>query len=435
MKARGSTFFGSHLRSNGAGRTYNEAIAYPTTTGATHRIEITLSLYPERATKADGKDPSGQKKVLSFARMHVVFTISGLGAGGAERVLQLITADWAREHRITIISFDAPTDLAFHPFDPRVELIRLNIRATRPGLFRQTFTIIRRISTLRRTIRELNPDVVISFLTKINVITLIANFSMNYPLIVSERNNPKMQTSNATWNFLLSRLHWRASAIVMQTRGSLECLEGKARERAVVISNPVERLALPAPKSGPPVLAAVGRLTAQKGFDLLIEAFAAVAPSHPDWTLRIWGEGALRQQLERQVESLDLVHRIQLPGNSRNPEEWITDADAFVFSSRYEGFGNALAEAAGAGLAVISFDCPFGPSDIIDHERTGLLVPPADVKALSAALDRVMGDKELRERLGGAARADIQRFAPDKIVAQWDALLAQVLLESPNRRR
>lgn len=363
--------------------------------------------------------------------MHIVFTIAGLGAGGAERVLQLITADWVLAHRITIISFDASSDLAFHPFDPRVNLIRLNIRPARSGLIRQMFRTVRRISALRGTIRDLAPDVVISFLTKINVIALIASLGMRHPVIISERNNPRMQTSNATWGMLLSRLQWRASAIVMQTRGSLEVLSEKARERAVVINNPVERMAEPRPKHGQPVLAAVGRLTPQKGFDLLIDAFAKVAPLHPDWKLRIWGDGEIRQQLELQVANLGLTERIELPGISKNVAEWIDDTDAFVFSSRYEGFGNALAEAAGAGLAVVSFDCPYGPSDIIDHGRNGLLVPPENVAALSTALGRVMGDKDLRQQLGAAAREDIQRFAPHIIIAQWDALLMRVILKSP----
>lgn len=363
--------------------------------------------------------------------MHIVFVIAGLGAGGAERVLQLITADWVRARQVTIISFDAPSDVAFHPFDPKVNLIRLNIRPTRSGLFRQISTTVRRISALRRTISNLAPDVVISFLTKINVVALIASLGMRHPVIISERNNPRMQTSNATWGMLLSRLQWRASGIVMQTRSSLEVLSDKARARAVVINNPVERLAKPLPKDGPPVLTAVGRLTPQKGFDLLIDAFAKVAPLHPDWTLRIWGDGEIRRQMELQVESLGLTERIQLPGISKNVGEWIDDTDAFVFSSRYEGFGNALAEAAGAGLAVVSFDCPYGPSDIIEHGRNGLLVPPENVAALSAALDRLMGDKNLRDQLGAAAREDIQRFAPDKIIAQWDALLAQVVIQTP----
>ena len=363
--------------------------------------------------------------------MHIVFVIAGLGAGGAERVLQLITADWVHARQVTIISFDAPSDVAFHPFDPKVNLIRLNIRPTRSGLFRQISTTVRRISALRRTISNLAPDVVISFLTKINVVALIASLGMRHPVIISERNNPRMQTSNATWGMLLSRLQWRASGIVMQTRSSLEVLSDKARARAVVINNPVERLAKPLPKDGPPVLTAVGRLTPQKGFDLLIDAFAKVAALHPDWTLRIWGDGEIRRQLELQVESLGLTERIQLPGISKNVSEWIDDTDAFVFSSRYEGFGNALAEAAGAGLAVVSFDCPYGPSDIIEHGRNGLLVPPENVAALSAALDRLMGDKSLRDQLGAAAREDIQRFAPDKIIAQWDALLAQVVIQTP----
>lgn len=358
--------------------------------------------------------------------MHITFTIAALGAGGAERVLSLLTSAWATDHRITIISFDAEHDPIFHRFDPRLEIIRLGIPNHKSGFIKSSIITIRRIALLRRTLRMLDPDITISFLTKINVLSLLACLATPRRIIISERNNPRMQESNFIWHSLLSRLQWRASEIVMQTRASLICLHGRARERAHVISNPIEPLHPRPPRSGAPVLAAVGRLAFQKGFDLLIEAFAKVAPSHPDWILRIWGEGELRPALERQIADLGLEDRIHLPGTSRDPKEWVDDADAFVFSSRFEGFGNALAEAAASGLAVISFDCAFGPSDIIDHERTGLLVPTGDVEALSAALDRVLSDERLRARLGEAAREDMSRFAPSAIVAQWDALLARV---------
>lgn len=359
--------------------------------------------------------------------MHIAFAIAALGAGGAERVLSLITASWVADHRITVISFDSADDAIFHQFHPRTELVRLDIPMIGRGRLGAIFATLTRVYRLRRTLGSLDPDAVISFLTKINVLTLIASLGTCRRVIISERNNPRMQAANSIWNGMLALLHWRAAAIVMPTNDSLAFLGHRARRRACVIGNPIELPAPLTPRKGSPVLAAVGRLTAQKGFDLLIAAFAAIAARHPDWTLRIWGEGELRGDLERQVHALGLADRIALPGNSNGREEWVRGADAFVCSSRHEGFGNALAEAAAAGLGVVSFDCPFGPSDIIRHERTGLLVPVGDTGALAAALDRLLGDSRLRERLGEAARKDMTRFGVDGIVAQWDALLARTV--------
>ena len=359
--------------------------------------------------------------------MHIAFTIAALGAGGAERVISLMSAHWVGDRRITVIAFDAASDLIFHPLDARVDVIRLGIPSGggRPGL--AILAALRRVIMLRRALRRLQPDVVISFLTKINVLTLIASLGTRQRVVISERNNPLMQDASSAWNRLLARLQWRAAAIVMQTQRSLICLDSKARQRALVISNPIEIPAARSVRSGPLVLAAAGRLTPQKGFDLLIEAFAAVAHRHPQWTLRIWGDGELRSELEQQVADHGLTSRIELPGTSDGPAEWLQTADAFVFSSRYEGFGNALAEAAAAGLPCVSFDCQFGPSDIIEHGRTGLLVAPGDVVALSAALDELLGDPLLRDRLGAAARAAMARFAIGPIMKQWDAVVGRVL--------
>ncbi len=358
--------------------------------------------------------------------MHIVFVIAALGAGGAERVLRLMTAHWATHKSVTVIAFDSIGDLIFHPLDHRVNVIRLGLPSGggRSGI--PAIAALRRVFALRRTLRAVDPDLVISFLTKINVLTLLAGLGTRRRIVISERNNPLMQRVNTIWNMLLSKLSWRATAIVMQTHGSLACLDERTRARAHVISNPIE---IPpfSDSGGRRVLAAVGRLTEQKGFDLLIEAFAGVADRHPEWRLRIWGEGELRKPLERQVACLGLGDRIELPGNSDSTATWTSGAEAFVFSSRYEGFGNALAEAAAAGLPVVSFDCPFGPSDIIDHGRTGLLVPAGDVSALAEALDRLLGDADLRQRLGREARIDMARFDLDAVMARWDSVVEQAV--------
>lgn len=367
--------------------------------------------------------PDGEGEVV-LPPMHIAIVTAALGAGGAERVVSLMTGAWAAKgHRVTIVTFDEEGAPIFHPLDPRVQLRRLGI--TRGGgAVAAARTLLQRCRMLRRTLDTLRPDVTISFLTKINVLTLIANLGRGRCVVVSERNNPRLQRASRLWTLALAGLHWRADVIVMQTQASLECLGMEARQRAVVIPNPIT-IGAPVRREGTHrVLAATGRLTWQKGFDLLLDAFARIADRHPGWRLVIWGEGEDRADLERQILKRGLPGRVSLPGNSGSPEEWVEQADAFVLSSRYEGFSNALGEAMAAGLPVVAFDCRYSPSELIRHDEDGLLVADGDVAALAEALDRLLGDEGLRDRLSRAARVKAERYRPEAVIAQWERVLA-----------
>ncbi|MDX3909608.1 MAG: glycosyltransferase family 4 protein [Sphingobium sp.] len=365
---------------------------------------------------------------MSGLHRRILFIVAGLGAGGAERVISLMSGAWVkRGWDVKILAFDSPNDPVYHAFDPAVKIVRLGLLPTVGGPAGSLLVQGRRILAIRRTLARLQPDIAISFLTKINVLTLLATAGTRHRVIVSERNNPRAQQASASWNALLARLYPRADAIVMQTRASLDCLPAKVRARAIVINNPIAMASPKLPPAEKHVLTAVGRLAYQKGFDLLIDAFATIAPKHPHWTLRIWGEGEMRPALEQQVARLGLTHRVELPGKSRNPESWVEQANVMVLSSRHEGFANVLGEAMAAGLPVVAFDCDFGPAEMISHGVDGLLVPAGDVAAMAVALSQVMADSALRERLGRAAKISSERFSPPRIIARWDALIEDVL--------
>jgi glycosyltransferase involved in cell wall biosynthesis len=170
-------------------------------------------------------------------------------------------------------------------------------------------------------------------------------------------------------------------------------------------------------------LIAAGRLNHQKGFDLLLSAFATAAARHPDWTLDIFGEGPLREELEQRVISLGLVGRATIHHSTDRLGERMRDASVHVLSSRFEGFPLILLEAMAAGMSVVSFDCPTGPGEIITDEANGLLVPARDVPAMAAALDRVMSDEPLRRRLAAAAPQAMRPYSSQEVGRRWDELL------------
>jgi glycosyltransferase involved in cell wall biosynthesis len=191
------------------------------------------------------------------------------------------------------------------------------------------------------------------------------------------------------------------------------------------LPNAVPASHVPPSSDTAPVILAAGRLTRQKGFDRLVRAFAPVAARHPEWTLRICGGGPKGAALHRLVEELQLQGRVELPGRIGDMAAERSRASVFALSSRFEGLPMVLLEAMASGLAVVAFDCPTGPGDVIDHGRDGLLVAEGDVPALTDALIAVVEDAGLRRALGAAAAQKATAYAPATIAASWEALFAQ----------
>jgi glycosyltransferase involved in cell wall biosynthesis len=174
-----------------------------------------------------------------------------------------------------------------------------------------------------------------------------------------------------------------------------------------------------------------GRLTPQKGYDMLIAAWAQLAAGHPDWRLLICGAGPKRPRLEGLVEQHGLGEVVTIAPPSKQLAREMERASVYALSSRFEGLPLVLLEAMAHGMAVVSFDCPTGPADLIDHGRNGLLVPPRDVGALAAALARMMESEELRRSCGAAAVETAQRYGVDAIGAMWDSLLERLESGAP----
>jgi glycosyltransferase involved in cell wall biosynthesis len=200
--------------------------------------------------------------------------------------------------------------------------------------------------------------------------------------------------------------------------------------RVELIPNPVPPLDGGVSAQTAPVAVAAGRLNSQKGFDLLIRAWAQVAERCPDWRLEIYGSGPERPALERLIGDYGLADRVALEGRTRALGAAMAAASLYVLSSRFEGFGLVLVEAMGKGLPVVSFDCPRGPSDIVRDGIDGLLVPPEDVSALAQSILALIENEPRRRRLAKAALDKADRYRTEAIAPRWDALLADLTRQS-----
>ena len=299
---------------------------------------------------------------------------------------------------------------------------------------------LQRVFVLRRVLREIRPDIALGMMTTANVLLALAALGLSSLCTIgAEHNHPPKHRVGFIWETLRCFTYGLLNAVTALTSETEDWIKHHTNvKRVLVIPNAVP---WPLPRQSPRLepasvgvlgrqrLLAVGRLDRQKGFDWLIVAFAALARSHPQWELVILGEGLLRPSLQTQVDAEDLQQRIFFPGQVGNIGEWYESADLYVMSSRFEGFPNTLAEALAYGLPAVSFDCDTGPRDIVRHEIDGLLVSPGDVAAMTAALDRLMQDADLRYRFAQRAVDARERFSMEKVVAMWEKLFLTVLTE------
>ncbi|TEA77537.1 glycosyltransferase family 4 protein [Allopusillimonas ginsengisoli] len=369
--------------------------------------------------------------------MRILFFVSSMHAGGAERVAATLASAWAaRGDTVALVPTYTGRGDCFYPLHGDV---RLQWLADQMGsLGRKFCPPLAKWLAMRRLVRDFRPDVIVSFLTNVNVMVLLATHKLGVPVIVSERTNPAFSTSAGA---VLRRLrNWTypwASKVVLQSRDSVASFRTMAphiqQEKLAVMPNPMPA-DMPEARTGPrvpaaerPRLMAMGRLVASKRFDTLIQAFASLAKTFPDWDLVIWGEGPLRAQLEAQVTALGLDERVQLPGRTEQPWDALRQADVFALVSAVEGFPNVLLEAMALGCACVTVDCPSGPREITQHGQFAELVPLGDQQALQDAMARLMCDPVLRDAMGRRAAGSVrQHYGIAQILARWDALFESI---------
>ncbi|SCW72475.1 Glycosyltransferase involved in cell wall bisynthesis [Sphingobium faniae] len=364
--------------------------------------------------------------------------LPGLRAGGSEHIVSLLCNHFSRlGWKVSLLAFEEPGTPPYYPHDPAVRVRQLGHPAGRRPMFRSLANVRDRILTLRGALEEDRPDLIISFLTRTNVVSVMAARALGIPVIVSERNNPAQQRPGPVWSVLRRYAYARAHGLITMTQGAMDQFPRSMRRRQWVIPNPTYAPIAPDPdRMAGKRIVAVGRLVPQKGFDLLLDAFAHVSDRIPGWSLVIWGEGPERARLEAQRDALGLNERVAMPGVTREHGGWLREADIFVLSSRFEGWGIVIGEAMAAGIPTIAFDCCWGPGEMIDDGTSGLLVPDGAVPALGEAMAALCADPARRAQLSQGARIASKRFTIDAILRQWEDVVAEALaLERPAARK
>ena len=351
-----------------------------------------------------------------------VFFLSDLDGGGAQRTTIDLVRHWPEDRPRPILAV-ARASGAGRRWLEGVAPIDLGAGRLRWSLF-----------SLRRLIRCRRPDIVYSTMVGANIVAATSTIGLRKPplLVARESNNHRVRDDIPfLQRVAVGHVYRRAGAVVALTQDMRRALLEDYRlepGRVVTIHNPVDvddfrsrawDATRPWQGDGPVVVAA-GRLVRQKGFDILLRAFAAMRAGES--RLAILGEGPERDALATQAAALGVSGRLIMPGHVADPARWFAHAAAFVLSSRWEGFPHVLVEAMACGTPVAAFDCPHGPTDIIEDGKTALLVPPQDAHALARNLDRLLGNRELAGRLRDAAQRSASRFSAPAIARTYAAL-------------
>lgn len=386
-------------------------------------------LFPGPSAQADHSGPFvGTPKPNSLARslnVKIVCIIHSLDGGGAERVMASLASRLvARKHTVTLVTLDDGT-VERHAVDERVARQRLNLMLESRGLAAKYFNTRNRVTAIRAVIGNQAPDVVLSFCDRTNILALMASRALDIPVVVSERSDPAEQNLGTVWEYLRGRSYSKAATIIALTESSAAHLRERFTPAVRVIPSAVELPPIQSERESAMEnrrILGVGRFEREKGFDRLIDAFAAIATSRPDWSLRILGEGSERANLESQIRELELSDRVTLPGWIQPVWEELAKATIFALPSRYEGFPSALLEAMACGVPSVAVDCPSGPRVVINDDQSGLLVAD-DTSALSRGIARLIDDDAYREQIGAVAKNVVDRFGWDAMVDAYEETL------------
>ena len=351
----------------------------------------------------------------------IIAVISTLKKGGAERTLSVLSHEWIKENEVKIIVFDG----SYSGYSFSGEIINLQLPALK-GTLPKIIQFLRRSLQLKKLFRNENPDHIISFMESANFTSILGAYFANKfkKLTISVRTNPR--TMIKLHRFLVPYVYCYPKKIISLSKGVSSALikMGVSPKKIKIIYNPLPAFTpiisktLSRPSNAPKnYILGVGRLVKLKGFDLLIEAFSKISDHNTN--LVILGEGKERGRLESIISNKGLSDRIHLLGLVDNLWPWYRHAKCFVSSSLTESWGNVIVEAMSQKCPVVTFDCDYGPREIITDNVNGLLVEVSNVQSLTNTISLLLSDSQLYSKLSNNGLIRSSEFNAKVLSLQW----------------
>ena len=345
----------------------------------------------------------------------IVFAIHSLQAGGMERVMSLLANDFVHRMKVELhfILYGINPEI-FYPLSQKIIIHQPDFKFDDS---KRLYSTLKRLIFLRKTVKRIEPDTILSFGEVWNSFVLIASYGLNIPVYISDRAQPD-KVYNKFTVILRNFLYPKAVGIIAQTVYAKELyLNNKWNNNIRVISNPISIIENISEIKKENQILMVARLIETKHHDRLIKIFSKIDKS--DWKLVIVGDDAIKQKnrikLQRLIEKLKLVDKVILTGKQTNVVKYYLESKIFAFTSSSEGFPNVIGEAMSAGLPVVAYDCIAGPSEMIEDGKNGFLIPLFNDELFIQRLELLMRNIELREEMGKQAKKDISKFELNSI--------------------
>ncbi len=367
-------------------------------------------------------------------KKNIIIVISAMNMGGSQRVVSILSNHWSKKgYSVSVISTNSGDKSIHFKFNQNIKLINLGNIPIFSSI--KYLNYLWKLFLLRRAIKHTQSDIVISFLTSINIATTLATIGLKSNLIICERSWTPFISINKYFFWFFRILFKRIKKVIVQTNDSKIWINKNFPQINIeVIPNPIDYpLPTDLTKSVNPdsliashrkIILGSGRLHKYKQFDLLIKAFANIKNQHKEWDLVILGDGEERDNLNRTILDLGVNERVFLPGNVGNISKWYERADMFVLSSILEGFPNVLLESMSYGLPCISFDCNTGPREMIQNGINGILVNPQEKDSgIRNAMHKMITDNELRREFSNKSVKLREKFSVTNTMKMWDNIL------------
>lgn len=352
-------------------------------------------------------------------------------AGGIERVgTGLMTELVQRGHQVYLLTWDKGKPEAFYDMDPRIQWLFFNLGS---HMVKANWsTRFKRMLKARNLVNSNQPDVIIAFQQGAFFFMFLSTLGLKIPLVAAEREAPNRydHIKVGKWRNLIFQTFRFANKITIQIESYAKDYPNYLKDKLVTIPNPVHPAKIYAKPegNGQKILLSAGRLEYQKNHKVLIQAFSHLAHEFPDWKVLIAGEGALRAQLDEQINQLGLSGRICLLGAVKDMPALYAQSHLMCLPARWEGFPNVVAESLAHGLPVVGFAGCSGTADLIQDGLTGFLAEGNNnAPSLTETLRKAMKLDTTRKQMGQAAIESIKPYAPEKVYSQWETFFLNII--------